>query len=532
MNRFALALTLLLLLGSTLQARAAALNVADFGARPDDAVDDTAAINRALAQAQPGDEVRLAQGVYVISGALTPKSGAKLLGAGREASVLCDGGGDDHVMIRLEKVENVEVADLALDGAGQQAVQQGILASGSKNLTLHRLAIRSLAKTSGWGPHGILFSKEATDSLIADNEITSIGLKSEWGGGVRLAHGSARNRVLNNVIAATGRGGVLAGVGCDHLVVRGNKISGSGGEGLGIEMWGGCPFALIEDNVIDHWLSIDDSSGSAIRRNVVSDKSGVFKHIGLELVSSSECVFTDNVVDGGADIGISISNKKPKNHIYWANNTVRGASTWGAQLQGDEGGAAYHYFYMNRFLDTPARHPHARYKDSGHGFRINGNARSITLEGCEITSNAGAALQFVGKNVDRLSFRNLTITNNGGPVINGKLPAELEWVGNVVKGNGRDDQPQTTGFAGPKPTAAFEAPATAKVGEAVKFKNLSNAPQGGVALSLWDFGAGLPSTEPNPAFTYETPGKRRVALLVWDGAGYGVRAEREIDVQP
>ena len=36
----------------------------------------------------------------------------------------------------------------------------------------------------------------------------------------------------------------------------------------GIEVWGGCHRALIEDNRIDHWLSYDSSDGGAARHAV------------------------------------------------------------------------------------------------------------------------------------------------------------------------------------------------------------------------------------------------------------------------
>ena len=110
-----------------------------------------------------------------------------------------------------------------------------------------------------------------TDSRITDCRIENIGLEAEYGGGIRLAWGSDRNEIAGNVVHNTGRGGIFG----DHsaeLVIRKNRVSGSGGDGLGIEIWGGCPRSLIEDNTVDHWLSVDRGHQSAVRRNIVGTR--------------------------------------------------------------------------------------------------------------------------------------------------------------------------------------------------------------------------------------------------------------------
>ena len=58
-----------------------------------------------------------------------------------------------------------------------------------------------------------------------------------FGGGIRLAWGSVRNQVVGNVIRNTGRGGIFAAQSAE-LVIRNNRVTGSGGggPGLGIEI--------------------------------------------------------------------------------------------------------------------------------------------------------------------------------------------------------------------------------------------------------------------------------------------------------
>ncbi len=221
----------------------------------------------------------------------------------------------------------MEIAHLTLDGQNNPLVQQGIGGSDSRRLWLHHLTIRNL-KAKTWGPHAILFSGRnptmeggVTDSRITDCRIENIGLEAEYGGGIRLAWGSVRNQVIGNVIRNTGRGGIFG----DHsaeLIIRSNRVSGSGGEGLGIEIWGGCPRSLIEDNVIDHWLSVDGGTQSAVRRNVIGMDDGTLKGYGIEIIAR-DVVVTDNLVKRGAMIGLSVSNRPVKNNVYWGYNTVR-----------------------------------------------------------------------------------------------------------------------------------------------------------------------------------------------------------------
>jgi len=56
-------------------------------------------------------------------------------------------------------------------------------------------------------------------------------------------------------------------------------------------------------------------------------------------------VVTDNIVNRGAHIGLSVSNTPVKNNVFWGYNTVRDCIQFGAQLQGETGGIARHYFY-------------------------------------------------------------------------------------------------------------------------------------------------------------------------------------------
>ena len=109
------------------------------------------------------------------------------------------------------------------------------------------------------------------------------------------------------------------------------------------------------------------------------------------------CVVTDNLVKRGAHIGLSVSNRPVKNNVYWGYNTVRDCVQWGAQLQGESGGIAHHYFYHCVFENTVRGDAKARYpQDSGHGFRTNGACRGLVFEDCVFRDNGGYGVQLGG----------------------------------------------------------------------------------------------------------------------------------------
>jgi hypothetical protein len=502
------------------------------------------AIVSAIRQATPGDTVRLGTGTYELTEPIKPKSGIKLVGAGPEKTKLIYTGTKSGVLISLSGCEDVEIAQMTLDGRNNPLAPQGITGNNSRRLWLHHLTIRNL-KAETWGPHAILFSGRnptmeggVTDSRITDCLIEDIGLESKWGAGIRLAWGSARNQVSGNVIRRTGRGGIFG----DHspeLVIRNNKISGSGiqasgagGEGLGIEIWGGCPRSLIEDNVVDHWISVDQGNQSAVRRNVIRTNDGSLKYLGIEIIAR-DVVVTDNVVGRGAHVGLSTSNKPVKNNVYWGYNTVGDCAEWGAQLQGESGGIAHHYFYRCAFQKTIRGDPRAHYKDSGHGFRTNGNCHGFVFEECVFADNGGYGVQLGGRDVDALTLLRCKITANGlGAVVGPHAYSALQMIDCTVQGNKSDQLPAAKPFAGAAPTADFVLPTEIRAGQPTVFRCTSHAAAGKIGERLWDFGDGIPEVTAEPKHAFDRPGSYRVTLIVWDDAGRGGRAEKTVRVLP
>ena len=234
--------------GAVIPASAETRNIASYGAVPNDAGDDLAQINRAISDSSSGDTVYFSKGTYRVSGSVTGKSGVRLEGAA--GSVLLYVGNTANVILSLCSVSNVTVTGLTLDGNNGTTATQGIAVGNASGITLKNLTVRNLGNTGDSWTHGIVFDPAVTDSTIVNNTITNIAVASAWGAGIRLGHGSSRNLVEGNTISSTGRGGILCNDGSTDLVIRNNIVTGSGGEGLGIELWSLCHRGLIEDNRI------------------------------------------------------------------------------------------------------------------------------------------------------------------------------------------------------------------------------------------------------------------------------------------
>ena len=288
---------------------AAVRDVINLGATPSDSTDDAAAIQKALDAAAEGDTVSLPRGTFLVNRTLRAKSGVRIQGAAADLTILKFHGVTQANFFDLSGTRKVELSGFTLEGDNNVNAHHGIFAHGGGGHVIHHLVIQNLGSPNG--PLGIHFTGDGktgrngvTDCVITDNTIRHIGLGSPWGGGIRLSWGSSSNVILRNVVDHTGRGGIFANDGCTDLVISGNCVTRSGrkAEKLGLEIWGGCDRVVMEDNQVDHWLSIGGGRWVAARHNNVRETPGDIAFIGIEVIGQN-VVVTDNVVEGGQQIG-------------------------------------------------------------------------------------------------------------------------------------------------------------------------------------------------------------------------------------
>lgn len=516
---------------------------------------DGGSLVKAIQNAAPEDTIFLDAGVYYVTEPLAPRSYTHIIGAGQKKTILHFASDQPGEFFVLNGVEKVEIAHLTMDGANHPDVHQGIAGHNSRNISIHHVTVQNLGKHAGFGPHGIYFTgtsptaeQGVTDSIISDCRFENIGVDAEFGGAIRLSFGSSRNQLYRNTIQNTGRGGIFCDNRSTDNVIRYNQINGSGGTGLGIEVWGGCDRSVIEHNVLDHWLSIGGSDFCSVRNNTIEDHSGTYKFAGIEAIGSF-LIITDNRVDGGANIGLSVSGPQVKNYCLWARNTVRACNQWGAQLQGEEGGIAFHYFYKCKFEKIPVGVGQILYpNDEGNGFRILNSTRCITFEDCVFRKNGRFGLQIFAQEVEKLHFIRCTISGNKEKAVSCPPDfTELRWTDCRISGNDANAVPIVEQDKHSFPGASFRLSGRTRAGKGITFSNTSIPGSAPIVAALWDFGTGVPTVQTadmqiavdspyhislteTVTMTYDVPGVYRVTLIVWDSEGRAGRAERFVSI--
>ena len=512
-------------------ASAAVLNVTSYGAVPNDSGDDTAGIQAAITASVAGDEVFLPAGTYRISNSLSPKTNTKFYGAGIGTTTILYVGTVAHSIINISNVSGMEAAYLTMDGGGSSGdAIDGIKAASSSGLYVHDLAIQNFSTTNT--SDGIQLTGSVTNSEFVNCTFTNIGVGNGWSSAFRISQSSSGNTISGNTIDNTGRGGILCDNNSTDLIIQHNTITRSGGTGLGIELFGGCDRPVIEDNSVDHWISISGSSFAAVRRNNVTATDGTIGFAAVECVTSHDSIFTDNISTGGQGSGVSISGG-PEQYDFFGYNSFSNMNNWGIQVQYPN--VRNIYFYKDTYANTVNRTgvPFS----NGFGFRINGgDVQFVTLDNLTITGNPSNGVQILGVTqtppVDSISIVNSTITNNRSAYSWGGTIANLEWANNTVSGNTDNGVPASSGFTDAKPVAGISGPATATVNQAVTFTSTSTDSDGTVAHLLWDMNVGAPVNGTSATCTYTTPGTYRISLVVWDNVGRGAHAETTLVVSP
>lgn len=505
---------------------------------------DLAIIQKAIESAQQGDRVLLPEGTLNIDGPIHARCHVALVGAGIDKTVvrrLDEGETGPMIQIGSRQADNgvdgVEVTQLTLDANHSPRAPQGIRAEFSHGHHVHGVLIQNLVANEDFGSHGIHFRNDVDDSLIERCRFENIGVDDKFGCAVRLSRGSERNRVIKNQIHRTGRGGVFAEDGSTHTIVRENVIAESGlydhgkHDGLSIELWKNCGWSLIEDNTMDHWLSLDRADRTAVRRNrIVADDLSDCKFAGLELADGNDVVMTDNTVGQGAVVGLSISAHKNDGvrRALISRNKVGSARDVGLQVHDGDGVIRQVYFYDNEITGVT----NASGFLQAAGVRLlagesGGGVNHIVFDRNQITANnATAVLVNAGPReggIDALVFTNNTVTKNEGQAVrwSGDLNS-IEWDSNRIG----EDQPRpstvpTRLFVSEAPTVRIDLdPPIATVGQEVGYRiAYSDAWESTPDSILWDLGVGIPAVDTKGVSIFHAAGEYQITVIAWDRRG-------------
>ena len=491
-------------------------------------------IQQAINNASAGDTVALGAGVHTLSAQLVAKSGVTLAGAGAGATTIKFSGGTADRFLHIDGADDVSVNGLTLDGDGS-AASYGVVVANAQRVQVRNVTIRKLGGNA-FGPIGVYLSSNVSDAAIEDSTFEHIGENSFWGSGVRVK-GSTRTLIAGNTIAHTGRGGILANDHATFLTIRNNTVRDIGlanptnpdnaGEAtprLGIEVWNQCHDSIIEDNTVDHYISVDRSSRVAVRRNTIGRAAATTAAFaGLELVSSNETTVSDVVFTGNTfvapaaagtrnhDLGASISGGGVARHVLFDGNTIDSPGTWGVQLQAGDGGLAGNlkerfYFLANTLARTRDGDPgpYGQYGDQGAALRLNadhGHLADLAIVDNDIIDNAGVALELL--NAGRIS--------------------DVRFADNTATGN-KTDGPLSD--IGTLPTLALNvtAPAAFLHGQPTPL-SVAFADGRPVNHALWDLGFGLPLTGASIEPTFAPSGTPyAVTVIAWDADGNAAHA--------
>lgn len=185
----------------------------------------------ALAAAQPGDVIRLADGTYegsfVAEASGEPDSPIHL--CGDSAAVLDGGGTDDGTVVHLDGADH-----WVLLGFTVQNGQKGVMADGTVGSVIGGLTVRQI------GDEAIHLRATSTDNRVVGNTVSDTGLrKPDFGEGIYV--GTAESNWCEISDCEPDRS--------DRNEITGNTISATTAESVDIKE--GTSAGLLQDNVFD-----------------------------------------------------------------------------------------------------------------------------------------------------------------------------------------------------------------------------------------------------------------------------------------
>lgn len=423
----------------------------DFGANPNDNIDDTAAIQAALdaAQAAGGGQVYLASGTYTISGSGKASDGALRVhsntefygdGMGKTILKLADGWSSKITgLIRTpvnQVTEDVVIRDLTLDGnrdntsADVDGIMTGVLPgkdAHDSRILIERVEIHDVSRIA-FNPH-----EQTHDLVIRD----SVAHHNSWDG--FIADFTVNAVYENNVAFENDRHGFNVVTHSNNTVLKNNVAYENGENGIVVQRGGG-------SRSIDGWEDM-------LNHDVLVENNEVFNNgsNGI-LIKQSESiqVINNTIYDNGAD-GIQLEGA----HSSLVADNIITADMNGIEIRAYTGslggpGESYDNVIADNLIVA------GRYAlDENHDSTVN-NVYSGNLIGAQpVSLNASAELS---EEMDMVSYTPLSISAT--------LPDHYESESKVVASVGPEIIPETP--SAPEPEVVFEEPVVEESASVVK----------------------------------------------------------------
>lgn len=286
------------------------VSVATFGARPDDGVDDTAALQRAINESTPGTTLVLPAGRYQLSSVLLPRSDLTLCAS--TTATLAWTGGSGHLIdaVYRGRADRFNLYNLTFDGAS-------VILAGTGNRVVNN-TFRNVNRPAGapttdrsrlYGLHLVDF----TDGVVEHNVFSNIDTETAI-----IGYGVSGSRIRQNTMSQVFQ--AMHFFDLSSTEVSQNRISGV--RRMGIEIQGlNLTGAVIRDNVLSDWryqadqreligLSVVSGKGVLIQGNVLrcgAGCDGSERGWGMELGGADGQQVRRNVVQGfSVGIGVAI----------------------------------------------------------------------------------------------------------------------------------------------------------------------------------------------------------------------------------
>ncbi|MEL7273067.1 MAG: TIGR03808 family TAT-translocated repetitive protein [Pseudomonadota bacterium] len=297
-----------------------ALDVTQFGVRPDASDDQSVLLQKVLEAASREDKaVMVPPGRYLVSNLALPAR-TRLVGVAGTARFVYGGGGS---FLTGDNAEVVHLEGLTLDGANRALTDEY-----SGLVHLRQVKRVTLEDCDFFGSTRMGVSLESCGGQVRRNRISgaagAAGLFSVEALGLTIADNTVQDCANGGILVHRWRGGE------DNTQVRGNRVAhiaakggGTGQRGNGINIFRAHGVQVSGNHVSDCAFSaIRSNAGSniSITGNTClrSGETAIYSEFGFE-----GALIAHNIVDGGA-IGISIANFNEGGRLaVCSNNIVR-----------------------------------------------------------------------------------------------------------------------------------------------------------------------------------------------------------------